>query len=201
MEYLKRVKKFVAGSDKFFDLYSCIVDEVEEYMSDTGKQMIRIKVGDDEYVGLYNKWVYDFLCENEGQESFIVLWNAPKGKKMVAYVKELWQNHLEGKDLEEVPNDTDPSTPFGEAFVYMWINKDDGRKYIGTHKGDANDGYIASSELFMEDYNNSPSRFIRTILAYGSQQEMYELETKLLLDLKTRMSPMYYNMSNNLRNE
>ena len=201
MEYIKRVKKFVAGSDKFFHIYSCTVDEVEEYLSDSGKQMIRVTIEGVSYSGLFNKWVYDFLCENEGQPSFVVLWEAPKGKKMVAYVKELWQNHLNGVDQEHVPTDEDPGTPFGEAFVYMWINKDDDRKYIGTHKGTPDDGYIASSELFLADYNESPSRFTRTILAYGTQQEMYELETKLLLDLKTRMSPMYYNMSNNLRNE
>lgn len=200
MEFLKRVKKFVAGSDKFFDIYSCTVDEVEEYLSDTGKQMIRVKIAGEEYVGLYNKWVYDFICSNEGTESFVVLWSAPKGKKMVAYVKELWQNHLEGKDLEEVPQDTE-AKPNGEAFVYMWVNKDDDRKYIGTHKGTPDDGYIASSESFIAEYNESPSRFIRTVLAYGTQQDMYELETKLLLDLKTRMSPMYYNLSNNLRSD
>jgi len=196
MNHLKRVKKFVAGSDKFFNIYECTVQEVEEYLSDSGKQMIRIKVDDIDYTGLYNKWVYEFLCENEGEQSFIVLWEAPKGKQMVAYVKELWQNHLEGKDMVEVSTDHTPDQ--AEAFVYMWTNKDDDRKYIGTHKGTPDDGYIASSDSFLEDYHASPTRFIRTILAYGSAQDMYELETKLLLDLKTRMSPLYYNMSNNL---
>jgi len=201
MQFLKRVKKFVAGSEKFFDIYSCKVDEVEEYLSDTGKQMIRVKINSEEYVGLYNKWVYEFLCSNEGSDSFVVLWNAPKGKKMVAYVKEIWQDHLEGKDMEDVSTDINPNQQSGEAFVYCWINKDDDRKYIGTHKGNPNDGYIASSESFLNDYNECPTRFVRTILAYGTQQKMYELETKLLLDLKTRMSPMYYNLSNNLRVE
>jgi len=201
MLHLKRIKRFVAGSDKFFNIYACTVQEVEEYQSDSGKQMIRITVDGNEYSGLYNKWVYDFLCENEGQPSFIVMWEAPKGKPMVAYVKEIWQNHLNNVEQEDAPSDTNPNNPSGEAFVYMWINKDDGRKYIGTHKGSVDDGYIASSESFFSEYLDSPSRFIRTILAYGTQQDMYELETKLLLDLKTRMSPMYYNMSNNLRNE
>lgn len=199
MQHLKRIKKFVAGSDKFFNIYACTVDEVEEYTSDSGKQMLRIKVEGIDYTGLYNKWVYEFLCSNEGQPSFVVLWEAPKGKQMVAYVKELWQNHLEGKDAESVSPEEQPAN--GEAFVYMWICKDTDKKYIGTHRGTTDDGYIASSESFLAEYNESPSRFFRTILAFGSQQDMYELETKLLLDLKTRMSPMYYNLSNNLRHD
>ena len=81
----------------------------------------------------------------------------------------------------------------------MWISKDTDKKYIGYHKGYPDDGYIASSESFLQDYNESPTRFFRTILAYGSSQRMYELETKLLLDLETRMSPSYYNLTSNLR--
>jgi hypothetical protein len=81
----------------------------------------------------------------------------------------------------------------------MWVNKDDDRKYIGVHTGKPNDGYVSSSDVFLKEYEESPTRFIRTILAYGSSQEMLELETMLLLQLRTRMSPMYYNLSNNLR--
>jgi hypothetical protein len=81
----------------------------------------------------------------------------------------------------------------------MWVNKDTDKKYIGKHRGKPDDGYVCSSESLMTEYNECPSRFIRTILAYGSDQEMLELETIMLLQLKTRMSPLYYNLSNNLR--
>jgi len=198
MNLIKTIKRWVAGSDKIFDIYECTVSEVEAYTSDSGKSMVKITIGDTEYTGLHNKWVYEYLCENEGSQSFVAMWRAPKGKPMVAYVKEIWQDHINGVSDSEVPAETTAYPNTGEAFVYLWINKDNGKKYIGTHKGSDDDGYIASSETFLADYNESPSRFIRSILAYGSQQEMYELETKLLLDLKTRMSPLYYNMSNNL---
>jgi len=199
MNLIKTVKRWVAGSEKYFDIYECTVDEVESYTSDSGKGMVRVKIGDFTYSGLYNKWVYDYLCENEGSPSFVVMWRAPKGTPMVAYVKEIWQDHINGVYNVEVPAETNAFSNNAEAFVYLWINKDNDKKYIGTHKGSVDDGYIASSETFLADYNESPTRFIRSILAYGSQQEMYELETKLLLDLKTRMSNMYYNLSNNLR--
>jgi hypothetical protein len=198
MNHLKRVKRFVAGSDKYFDIYSCTVDEVDEYYTDAGKQMIKITIGENTYSGLYNKWVFEYLQAEEGQPSFVVLWDAPKGKKMVAYVKEIWQDHINGIAQNEVPEDTNAHEPNGEAFVYMWIDKDTDKKYIGKHLGSPTDGYVCSSESLLVEMKERPTRFMRTILAYGSNQDMYELETKLLLDLKTRMSPLYFNLSNNL---
>ena len=201
MEYIQTIKRFVAGSNKYFDIYKCTVDEVERYQSAAGKDMVRIKVEGKEYTGLYNRVVYDdFLCANEGQESFVVFWKAPKGDPMVAYVKDLWIEYRDGTlTVEPSVSQEDAFKTEGESFVYMWINKDNDKKYIGKHRGLPDDGYVASSESLLAEYNESPSRFIRTILAYGSDQEMLELETILLLNLKTRMSPLYYNMSNNLK--
>ncbi len=201
MNLIKTVKKWVSGTEKVFDIYECTVDEVETYSSDTGKSMIRIKIGEQEFNGLHNKWVYDFLCSNEGEQSFVVLWRAPKGKPMVAYVKELWQDHINGVETGVVPKETEAYSNTGEAFVYMWVCKDTDRKYIGKHKGSSDDGYVASGESFLADYNECPSRYIRTILAYGTDQEMHELETILLLQLQATRSHLYYNMSNNLRKD
>jgi len=201
MNLLKSIKRWVAGSEKYFDIYECKVDEVEKYSSDSGKSMIKIKVGDQEYNGLHNKWVYEYLCANEGTESFIVLWRAPKGKPMVAYVKEIWQEHTNGVYNEEVPAKSDAYSNSGESFVYLWVCKDTDRKYVGKHKGTDDDGYVCSSETLLTEYNECPSRFIRTVLAYGSDQEMLELETMLLLQLKAKKSHLYYNMSNNLRKD
>jgi hypothetical protein len=200
MNHLKTIKRFVAGSSKYFDIYECTVDEVDTYTSITGKAMTRIVVNGKEYSGLYSKWVYEHLCANEGQPSFIVLWKAPKGDPMLAYVKEIWQNHIDGTPQEIVylADNSEAHQPDGNSFVYMWVNKDTDKKYIGKHRGKPDDGYISSSESFMKEYEESPTRFIRTILAYGSDQEMLELETILLLQLKTRMSPLYYNLSDNL---
>jgi hypothetical protein len=120
---------------------------------------------------------------------------------MLAYLKELWQNHLNGVNDGEVSSESDAYSPSGESFVYLWINKDTDRKYIGKHKGTTDDGYVCSSDSMLEEYNDCPSRFIRTILAYGTDQEMHELETMLLLQLKASKSELFYNLSNNLRKD
>ena len=199
MKLIKTVKRFVAGSDKYFDIYECTVDMIETYKSATDKQMMKVEVGNIEYNGLHNKWVYEYVCANEGTPSFIVLWRAPKGKPMLAYVKEIWQDHIKGEYHVEVPSETEAYSAEGDAFVYMWINKDTDRKYIGKHRGKPDDGYICSSETMLKEYEECPSRFVRTILAYGNEEEMIELETIFLLQLKATRSQHYYNMSNNLR--
>jgi len=198
MELIKTVKKFISGSDKLFDIYKCTVEEADTFESATGKQMVSAKVGDITFKGLYNKWVYEHLCDNEGSESFIVLWRAPKGEPMLAYVKDVWIEHTQGIYNVEVPTATEAYNNDGEAFVYMWVNVETDKKYIGKHKGKPDDGYICSSTSLLSEYNDQPEKFYRTILAFGTDQEMLELETMLLLQLKTRMSPEYYNMSNNL---
>jgi hypothetical protein len=200
MNHVKTVKRFVAGSHKLFDIYECTVDEVEKYTSATSKEMVKLTIAGKEYSGLHNKWVYEYLCENEGSPSFVVLWRAPKGEPMVAYVKEVWQDHIKGEYNVEVPNETEAYNHSNQqAFCYMWVNKDDDRKYIGMHTGKPDDGYVCSSSQLLDEHGECPTRFLRTILAYGSTQEMLELETMLLLQLKTTMSPLYYNLSNNLR--
>lgn len=198
MNLIKTVKRFVAGTEKYFDIYECTVSEVEEFTSDSGKSMIKVIINELEYSGLHNKWVYNFLCENEGSSSFVVMWRAPKGKPMLAYVKEIWQEHINGEITGEVSSSTNAYSSSGESFVYLWINKDTDRKYIGKHKGTIDDGYVCSSEQMLEEYNECPQRFVRTIIAYGTDQEMLELETQLLITLKIRMNPLYYNMSTNL---
>jgi len=200
MNLIKTVKRFVAGSQKFFDIYECTVQECEKYRSATDKEMVRITINGKEYTGLHNKWVYEYLCANEGTASFVVLWRAAKGDPMVAYVKEIWQDHIKGEYNVEVPAETqayDDSTK--EAFCYLWVNKDDDRKYIGMHTGKPDDGYVCSSAQLLADHGECPTRFLRTILAYGTKQEMHELETMLILTLKTTQSHLYYNLSNNLR--
>lgn len=199
MNLIKTVKRWVSGSEKIFDIYECTVEEVDSFTSDTGKSMVKVKINGEEYNGLHNKWVYDFLCSNEGEPSFVVMWRAPKGKPMVAYVKDIWQDHIDGKETGIVPKETEAYDDSNhDSFVYLWINKSNDKKYIGKHKGTINDGYVASSETFLADYNECPDNFKRTILAYGSDAEMLELETQLLITLKAKRSHLYYNMNNNL---
>ena len=201
MKLVNTITKFVAGSNKYFDIFECKVDEVEAYTSASDKLMIKVTIEGTEYSGLHNKWVYDFLCENEGTDSFVVMWRAPKGDHMLAYVKDIWLNHLEGNDKNESIKEEDiPDREEGEAFVYMWVDQND-KKYIGKHKGSTSDGYICSSEKVLEEIDKNPNNFTRTILAYGTDEEMLELETMLIMQLKATRSGMYYNMSNNLRKD
>ena len=51
------------------------------------------------------------------------------------------------------------------AFVYVWKDTFSNKRYIGSHKGKPDDGYICSSEIMMEQYNRNPASFVRQILA------------------------------------
>lgn len=83
-----------------------------------------------------------------------------------------------------------------EAFVYEWTNTSNGMKYIGSHKGTVDDGYISSSKYLLEDYKKHPSWFSRNIIAFGSVHEMRRLETELLQKVDASNNPMYYNKHN-----
>jgi len=68
-----------------------------------------------------------------------------------------------------------------EAFVYHLKNIENGRYYIGYHKGTTNDGYVCSSRNyeFWEDYN-SGMEFERLFMFFGSKEECKEKESALL---------------------
>jgi NUMOD3 motif len=83
-----------------------------------------------------------------------------------------------------------------EAFVYEWTNLENGMKYIGSHKGNIDDGYISSSKFFNIKYKNNPQIFTRKILAKGNIMEMRELETKLLIERDAAKNDMFYNKHN-----
>jgi len=195
MLLIKTVKYFVSGSDKYFEIYSTTVDEVEETRDTKDRKTITVTVAGKKYSGLYNKSVYEYLCENEGSGGILVLWPSGKGNYLIAYKWDIWKDYLEGADQDTI----EEPVVSKEAFVYMWIDKTTDRKYIGHHKGTLNDGYIGSGTLFNEAYAARPDDFSRTILAYGTQKECLNLETLLLLNLKTRESHLYYNVSDNLR--
>lgn len=67
-----------------------------------------------------------------------------------------------------------------EAFVYRWTNIENGKIYIGKHKGTIDDGYISSGKRFLEIYNNNPSVFKRDILAYGFDSDILKLEQQYI---------------------
>lgn len=83
-----------------------------------------------------------------------------------------------------------------EAFLYIWINIETGKTYIGMHRGHPEDGYICSSKYMMEDYKKNPTNFHRSILRYGSRDEMLELEKQYLEKVNAAQNPLYYNRNN-----
>lgn len=84
-----------------------------------------------------------------------------------------------------------------EAFVYIWKDMTCNKFYIGKHKGKEDDGYISSSKLFIEEYNQRPNDFQRKIVAFGADGEMYNLETSLLEGFDAANHPRFYNKYNN----
>ena len=67
-----------------------------------------------------------------------------------------------------------------EAFVYKWTNTQNGKFYIGKHKGNEDDGYISSGKAFLAAFNTHPSIFKREILFVGTNQEVLDRESELI---------------------
>lgn len=70
-----------------------------------------------------------------------------------------------------------------EAFVYRWTDHTTGKVYVGYHKGTPDDGYISSGQYMLEEYRKRPADFSREILFFGSQEEAFDLEQKLIKNL------------------
>ena len=83
-----------------------------------------------------------------------------------------------------------------EAFVYQWYDSKNRMFYLGYHKGTPDDGYTHSSTI-MESFksNEVPPYMKRRILAYGTHEEMCELEYELLKNRKAKCWDRYYNES------
>ncbi len=81
-----------------------------------------------------------------------------------------------------------------EAFVYEWINLTNGKSYIGYHKGNINDGYIASShnQDFWDDFNNSEMKWERKIITEGTKDICLQIEQRILKEIDLR-NEKYYN--------
>ena len=83
-----------------------------------------------------------------------------------------------------------------EAFIYLWYDAPNKKFYLGRHKGTPDDSYTHSSrhwEHFTKD--NIPEGVRRRILVYGTDEEIWELEHKLLKNRKKRCWNKYYNES------
>lgn len=83
------------------------------------------------------------------------------------------------------------------GFIYEWTNTATGMKYLGSHKGHIDDGYIGSGKRF----NNAVTKhgieqFERIILEYVTDEVDLKTREQYYLDtLGCASSPYYYNIS------
>jgi hypothetical protein len=82
-----------------------------------------------------------------------------------------------------------------EGFVYLWLNQRNGMKYVGSHKGREDDGYIGSGVNFLKAY--TPECFERIILEYcKNSSNIKEIEEKWLSFFDAAHNPNFYNRTN-----
>jgi group I intron endonuclease len=80
------------------------------------------------------------------------------------------------------------------GFVYVWTNSKNNKKYIGSHKGSVDDGYIGSGKYFKRAYKLNPNNFSREILYIGD--DYVEIEDLILKTLDVKSNKKYYNLIN-----
>ena len=85
-----------------------------------------------------------------------------------------------------------------EAFLYQYTNLDNGKIYVGIHKGDYNDGYTNSStnEEFNEALANPNSNFLYEVKEYGPYPLMTVRENDILSIGRGENKDLYYNKTN-----
>jgi hypothetical protein len=80
------------------------------------------------------------------------------------------------------------------GFVYLWRNIKTNKKYIGSHKGSPDDGYVGSGLLFSRAYKKNPDDFTRQILYIGENYR--KIEARVLRLLNAAKSKDFYNLKN-----
>ena len=79
-----------------------------------------------------------------------------------------------------------------EGFVYEWINKKNGKWYIGSHKGTPDDGYISSSKPLNKAISEEGiGNFYRHVFLCDNYREE---EDAALKRRKAGSDPMSYNI-------
>ena len=86
------------------------------------------------------------------------------------------------------------------CFVYKWTHTPTLSWYVGSRtnkKAHSDDGYICSSKTVRKLIESNPKNWTRTIVATGSKQDMYQLETTILQTFDARRDERSYNRHNN----
>lgn len=85
------------------------------------------------------------------------------------------------------------------GFVYLWINNLNGKKYVGLHVGNEDDGYVGSGVGFKRAVAKyGIENFERKILyrEYESEEALYQKEFDIINELNAVFSTEFYNMTN-----
>ena len=91
-------------------------------------------------------------------------------------------------------------TENNQCYVYKWTHLPTRRWYIGSRRARGchiHDGYICSSRTVRPMIEANPAEWQRTIIAVGTPEQVYELETMLLEMADARNDPRSYNKHNN----
>lgn len=84
------------------------------------------------------------------------------------------------------------------GFIYEWINNINGKRYIGSHRGTIDDGYIGSGSAFLKAYKKyGRGNFTRNIIEYVKNvTDIKSREEYYLKLVNAKSNRMYYNLSN-----
>lgn len=83
------------------------------------------------------------------------------------------------------------------GFVYCWTDIKNNMLYVGSHKGNIEDGYICSSKYMLNEYKERPDDFSRQIIAEGEIEDIRKLETKILQSVNAKKDKTFYNKHEN----
>lgn len=91
------------------------------------------------------------------------------------------------------------SLEVSDPFVYLWVEHSTGLMYLGSRTKQGchpNDGYICSSKYVKPLIEANPNGWSRTILFFGTREEVLFVERAMLQLLDARNNPCFYNRSN-----
>lgn len=82
------------------------------------------------------------------------------------------------------------------GFVYKWTNLVNGKKYIGSHKGSIDDGYLGSGKVFKQAIKKyGLNNFKRDIICLiFEEDDILLIEDIILKELNCGTDPSYYNL-------
>lgn len=84
-----------------------------------------------------------------------------------------------------------------ESFVYCWTDHKTQKLYVGSHKGNLDDGYVCSSKYMLQEYKVRPHDFTRQIIAVGDAYTIRKFESFILKTVNAKTNECFYNKHEN----